>query len=57
MFDDEAQIGLEHWIGAALEIGTDQIWAGQRKFEVINRTQVNMVRKTNSYKFESLFII
>ncbi|XP_067685457.1 uncharacterized protein [Haliotis asinina] len=35
LFEDDSFVGQDYWLGAALEIGTNQIWAGQLKITVI----------------------
>lgn len=29
LYDDVSYIGQSYWVGAAVEIGSDQIWAGE----------------------------
>ena len=42
MKDDEQYIGSQEWIGAAIEIGDTQIWAGQILITVVNKTVQNL---------------
>ena len=46
--DDQQYIGNEEWIGAAIEIGDTQIWAGQIKIQLINKTDQNLTLVSTS---------
>ena len=58
MFDDPTFVGNTYWVGAAVEIGTTKIWAGQLSVKAIAKSSnETMVRKMpQSDYFESLKI-
>lgn len=41
VYDDDALVGEQFWVGAAVEIGTDQIWAGNILTEVVAKTAID----------------
>ena len=46
MFDDPSFVGNTYWVGAAVEIGTTKIWAGQLSVKAIAKSSnETMVRK------------
>lgn len=43
VYDEDQYVGQDYWIGAAVELGTDKIWAGQMQISVINKTETTTI--------------
>lgn len=57
LFNDVSYLNQEYWVGATLEIGSDEIWAGQVKVTAVERTEKNEVFNKNNISRCKLSIV